>query len=245
MYAATFSLTARCPTTGRLVLAISTAIPGVGGLCCYGRTGLAAITTQAWVNPYIAIDALREMEAGQSLEAALDTVIAADLGRALRQVGAVASDGSTFVYTGQSCTPWCGDIRGDGYTIQGNMLVSGDTLTAMERAFQDAPAAAIDERAMRALEAGQAAGGDMRGKQSAALIVWDTEVYPWLDLRVDEHAAPVAELRRVLQVARAQYLPFVAAMPKRSGDNPEPPQRVTDMLLRAPGDRPTTPDETA
>lgn len=244
MYAATFSLTARCPATGRLALAISTAIPGVGGLCCYGRAGLAAITTQAWVNPYLAIDALRALENGSSLEAALDTVIAADVGRTLRQLGAVGADGATYVYTGASCTPWCGDIKGDGYTIQGNMLVSGDTLTAMERAFQDAGAAAIDERAMRALEAGQAAGGDMRGKQSAALMVWDKEAYPWLDLRVDEHAAPVAELRRVLEVARAQYLPFVAAMPKRSGENPQPPQEVTDMLLRAPGDRPSTPDGT-
>lgn len=244
MYAATFSLTARCPATARLVLAISTAIPGVGGLCCYGRAGLAAITTQAWVNPYLAIDALKAMEAGRSLEAALDALIAADDGRALRQVGAVGADGATYVYTGESCTTWCGDIKGDGYTIQGNMLVSGHTLAAMERAFEDAADETIDERAMRALEAGQAAGGDMRGKQSAALIVWDTEVYPWLDLRVDEHAAPVAELRRVLEVARAQYLPFVAAMPTRSGDNPEPPQRVTDMLLRAPSDRPAMSDET-
>jgi uncharacterized Ntn-hydrolase superfamily protein len=206
---------------------------------------LAAITTQAWVNPYLAIDALRTMETGSALEAALDTVIAADEGRALRQLGAVGADGATYLYTGASCTPWCGDIKGDGYTIQGNMLVSGDTLTAMERAFRDGADETIDERAMRALEAGQAAGGDMRGKQSAALMVWDTEAYPRLDLRVDEHTTPVAELRRVLEVARAQYLPFVAAMPKRSGDNPEPPQDVTDMLLRAPGDRPSTPDGSA
>lgn len=242
MYAATFSLTARCPATGRLVLAISTAIPGVGGLCCYGRAGLAAITTQAWVNPYLAIDGLKALEAGNTLADALDQVIASDPGRALRQIGAVAADGTTYVWTGDGCTQWCGDISGDGYTIQGNMLVSGDTLQAMERAFLETAAEPIDERAMRALEAGQAAGGDMRGKQSAALMVWGVEDYPWLDLRVDEHAAPVGELRRVLEVARAQYVPFIEAMPKRSGDNPEPPDRVTEMLLRAPTDRPTTPD---
>jgi uncharacterized Ntn-hydrolase superfamily protein len=238
MHAATFSLAARCPATGRLVLAISTAIPGVGGLCCYARAGVGVITTQAWVNPYLAIDALKAVEAGSSFRDALDAVIASDEGRALRQVGAVAADGTTYVWTGDDCTPWCGDISGEGYTIQGNMLVSDETLRAMEQGFHDASAEPIDERAMRALEAGQAVGGDMRGKQSAALIVLDTEDYPWLDLRVDDHTEPVGELRRVLEVARVQYIPFIEAMPKRSGENPRPTERVTDMLLRAPIDRP-------
>jgi uncharacterized Ntn-hydrolase superfamily protein len=117
------------------------------------------------------------------------------------------------------------------------MLVGEATLKAMVEAFEDAASCDLAERLLRALEAGQAAGGDKRGKQSAALRVHHGEAYPWLDLRVDEHAEPVAELRRVHDIARLQLLPFVEGMPKRGQAAEGVPEAVSEMLLKPPPDR--------
>ncbi|MEE7493453.1 DUF1028 domain-containing protein [Methylobacterium oryzae] len=118
------------------------------------------------------------------------------------------------------------------------MLAGTGVIDAMAQAFEDSAAQDLDERLMRALEAGDAAGGDRRGKQSAALKIVAGEDYPLLDLRVDEHAQPVAELRRVLAVARRQLVPFVAGMPRKDGPAGALPDAVTAMLLRAPAERP-------
>ena len=234
----TFSIVARCPRAFRLGVAVSTAVPGVGSICPFMQSGVGAVSTQSWVNPYLAIDALALMAQGATGPSALDTVMGGDASRALRQFGIVDAKGNASAYTGADCTPWCGHRVGPGYAVQGNMLANETVVVAMEAAFLDSAAEDLAERLVRALEAGQEAGGDKRGKQSAALKIHDREAYPWLDLRVDEHTTPVAELRRVFGVAWHQLRPFVDAMPTRTGSRAPMPASVTDMLALSPQDRP-------
>jgi uncharacterized Ntn-hydrolase superfamily protein len=234
----TFSIVARCPATGMLGVAVSTAVPGVGGLCPYVRSRVGAIATQAWVNPYLAIDALSLMAKETAAQTALDAVLSADDSCALRQIGIVDAQGRSAAFTGDDCTPWCGHIVDAGFAIQGNMLTGPATLETMAESFRASASLDLSERLMRALEAGQAAGGDKRGKQSAALRVHHVEEYAWLDLRVDEHPDPVPELRRVYTVAQAQLLPFTAGMPRRGTAASALPAEVSAMLLRPPAERP-------
>jgi len=234
----TFSIVARCPSTGRMGGAVSTAVPAVGGICLFSRPGLGTVATQSWVNPYLAIDALAALEQGASAEAALHQVIAGDDGRELRQLGIVDKSGRSAAWTGAACTSWCGHRAGDGYAVQGNMLTGPDVVAGMEEAFLSSSGEDLAERLMRALEAAQAVGGDKRGKQSAALKIHDREAYPWLDLRVDEFPTPVAELRRVLGVTTLQLRPFIEAMPPRSGSAKPMPAAVTSMLALSPPQRP-------
>jgi uncharacterized Ntn-hydrolase superfamily protein len=233
----TFSIVARCPRSGMLGVAVSTAVPAVGAICPHVVAGVGAVSTQSWVNPYLAIEALELMRKGEPGPAALEQVLAGDARADLRQVGVVDGQGRAAAWTGERCMPWCGDIVLEGCTIQGNMLVGEATLRAMADAFADAASRDLAERLLRALEAGQAAGGDKRGKQSAALRVHNQEEYPWLDLRVDEHAEPVAELRRVHDIARFQLLPFVEGMPRKGQSAEGVPEAVTEMLLKPPPER--------
>src|SRR5687767_10256446 len=230
----TFSISARCARTGMLGVAVSTAVPGVGGICPFVRAGAGAVATQSWVNPYLGIDGIALLAEGMRAQAALDKLIAGDPGRAVRQLGLVDRDGNSAAWSGADCTPWFGHVTGPDYAVQGNMLVGEPTIRAMAAAFERAAALELPERLLVALEAGQAAGGDKRGRQSAAVKVAWREEYPYLDLRVDEHRHPVAELRRVFEVARQQYLPFVTGMPTRAHPESSLPQEVSAMLLTPP-----------
>ncbi|MFT7440387.1 MAG: putative Ntn-hydrolase superfamily protein [Glaciecola sp.] len=234
----TFSIAARCSRSGMLGVAVSTAVPAVGAICSYVKSGVGAIATQSWVNPYLGIDGLKLLEAGKSAQEALDELIAADPRRDDRQLGIVDAQGRAASHTGASCVDWAGHEIGEGFSVQGNMLVGAATVEHMARAAENSRPLDLPERLMLVLEAGQAAGGDKRGKQSAALKVFNVEEYPWLDLRVDEHRNPVAELRRVLGVARHQLLPFVGGMPSRKDPMGELPAAVTDMLMTPPPFRP-------
>jgi uncharacterized Ntn-hydrolase superfamily protein len=234
----TFSIVARCPATGELGVAVSTAVPAVGAMCPFVRSAVGAVSTQSWVNPYLALDALELIAAGQSAARALDAVLAGDDARDQRQVGLVDHAGHAAAWTGPACIDWCGQLVGEGFAVQGNMLMGEATLTAMGRAFVDTPGLDLAERLLLALEAGQAAGGDKRGRQSASLRVHGTEDYARVDLRVDEHAHPVAELRRVYSVARLQLFPFVDGMPRRGVAAAPAPEAVVRMLGLPPPHRP-------
>ncbi len=238
LHLATFSIVGHCPRRGMLGVAVSTAVPAVGALCPHVKAGVGAVSTQSWVNPYLAIEALQLMERGAPGPEALEQVLAADDGADLRQIGVVDAQGLSASWSGDGCTSWYGHITEENFAVQGNMLVGEATLTAMAEAFRDSAPLELTERLLLALEAGNAAGGDKRGKQSAALQVHHTEDYPWLDLRVDEHAQPVAELRRVYTIAKLQLLPFVAGMPKRGQPAGGLSESVTEMLLAPPPDRP-------
>lgn len=234
----TFSVSARCSRTGMLGVAVSTAVPGVGGICPFVEPGVGAISTQSWVNPYLGIDGLKLLRNGAAAEEALRRLLQDDPGRDVRQVGIVDNLGRSASWSGPACTSWFGHLTGPDYAIQGNMLVGEATIAAMAKAFTESEALSLPERLVAVLEAGQRAGGDKRGRQSAALLVYKTEGYPYLSLRVDENAYPVAELRRVFEIARHQLLPFVDGMPSRLDPLGSLPKEVTDMLMTPPPFRP-------
>jgi uncharacterized Ntn-hydrolase superfamily protein len=234
----TFSIVARCPETGHLGVAVATAVPAVGSMCPFTRAGVGAVSTQSWVNPYLAIAVLDRIEAGADAETALAAALAADDAADLRQIGVVDAAGRAVSWTGPSCTPWHGHMVGEGFAVQGNMLTGPEVVAEMAVAYRASAGASLDERLMLALEAGDRAGGDKRGKQSASLRVHGAEAYPLADLRVDEHADPIGELRRILGIARLQVLPFIAHMPKRGEPAGPQPASVTDVLALSPPDRP-------
>jgi uncharacterized Ntn-hydrolase superfamily protein len=234
----TFSIVARCPRTGALGVAVTTAVPAVGAICHYVVPGVGAASTQAWVNPYLAIAALDRLRAGETAADALAAVVAGDAASAVRQFGLVDAAGRAASFTGGECTPWCGHRTGEGFAIQGNMLTGPDVLSEMQAAFAGSAAEELAERLIRALEAGQAVGGDKRGKQSAAVIVYGAEDYAEVDLRVDEHPLPVAELRRVWGIFKLQTRPFLEGMARRGQPAKPAPDSVVAMLLRSPPDRP-------
>lgn len=234
----TFSIVARCPDTGMLGVAISTAVPAVGALAAFAEAHVGAIATQAWVNPYWGVDGLKALAAGADAETALARLVSADDGREARQIGIVDARGRVAAFTGASCPDWSGHILGEGFAAQGNLLHGAATLDAMAAAFRKGAGAPLAERLVSALESGQAAGGDKRGRQSAALKIVATESYPYLDLRVDAHAEPVAELRRLFELSKHQLLPFLAALPTRAAPLGAPlADDVVSMLMDAPENR--------
>jgi uncharacterized Ntn-hydrolase superfamily protein len=219
----TFSIVARDPQTGTLGIAVSTALPCVGVGCPYVTTGVGAIASQSWTNPRLGVDGLKLLELGLSPEVAITTLLNEDEGAAKRQVGAVDAWGRVFAYSGTECTGWFGhrtsaqggqaaarpggSASGGGhqYSVQGNMLVGGETIDAMAAAFERTEGM-LPARLMAAMEAGQAAGGDKRGRVSAAIIVRPPTSALWegIDIRVDEHPDPVAELRRIFDIVQEQ-----------------------------------------
>lgn len=215
----TFSVTGRCARTGQLGVAVSTAVPAVGMLCPFVASGVGAVATQSFVNPYLGIWGLEYMARGDSADDALAYLRAQDPGIQYRQLGIVDARGRAGAFSGNRCDTWFGDRTGPNYAIAGNMLTGPETLEAMEASFKDAAELPLVERLLLSLQAGQDAGGDKRGRQSAAVKVHGEEIYPLIDLRVDEHPDPVPELRRVYEVAKESLIPLIQMMPTR--DYPE------------------------
>ena len=235
----TFSLVARCERTGQLGVTVSTADVGAGRLVTWAKAGVGAVATQSWPSLYLAIDALRAMEGGASASDALAGVIADDPGASVRQLGVVDARGGSAAFSGDECTDWYGDIAGPNFAAQGNMLIRGETVSALADSFRSTTAEMeLSERLVLALEAAQAAGGDKRGRQCSALLVVDHEEYPLWDLRVDEHAEPVAELRRVYEIAKLDLLPFVQGLPTRSNPLGSLSDEFVEMNMLPPPQRP-------
>src|SRR6185295_9646951 len=142
----TFSISARCARTGMLGVAVSTAVPGVGGICPFVEPGVGAISTQSWVNPYLGIDGLPLLRAGKSAQDVLNELIDKDPGRDVRQLGIVDSKGASAAWSGKNCTSWFGHLTGPNYAVQGNMLVGETTIAAMAEAFTRTEALALADR---------------------------------------------------------------------------------------------------
>lgn len=212
----TFSITARCARTGQLGVAVSTAVPGVGMLCPFVQAEVGAVATQSFVNPYLGIWGLEYLAAGHSARETLELLKQRDQGLALRQFAIVDRHGGSAAFSGDDCDGWYGHLTGRDYAIAGNMLVGAETLNAMKDRFERSEHHPLVERLLQALQAGQDAGGDKRGKQSAAVKVYSTEQYPLVDLRVDEHTDPVPELQRVYDVAKETLLPLIGMLPSKA-----------------------------
>jgi uncharacterized Ntn-hydrolase superfamily protein len=204
---ATFSIVAAVPETGEVGCAVQSRYFAVGNVVPWVRAGVGAVATQAAGVAVFGSRALDLLEAGRPPADALRTVLENDHGRETRQLGVVTATGVAAAHTGAECITWAGHRLGPGYAVQGNILAGEDVVAEMERAYL-ATAGALAERLVASLEAGQAAGGDVRGQQSAAVIVEragaadETRegVDRVCDLRVDDHAEPIAELRRLLGI---------------------------------------------
>jgi len=201
----TFSIVARDPESGAFGVAVSTAVPATGAMVPHVQAGVGAIATQSYTNVRLGTEGLVLLERGMSPEEALTSLLAKDAQAALRQAAGIDAHGRVFAYTGEECVEWCGHRTGGGYSVQGNMLVGRETVDAMAEAFESAKGH-LSSRLLKALAAGQAAGGDKRGRESAALLVAPfLPDYPKIDIRVDLHDDPVAELRRIFDVMRERY----------------------------------------
>jgi uncharacterized Ntn-hydrolase superfamily protein len=211
----TWSIIARDPATGAFGVAISTRFFAVGALCPYASGGVGALSTQALVNPTYGPGGLRLLAEGRSAAQVVAELIAGDEGREHRQLHVIDRDGRTAAHTGSACIDWCGHLAGEEFSVAGNMLAGARVIEATAEAYRASLGQRFAERLIRALEAGEMAGGDKRGKQSAALIIYGTEEYPELSLRVDDHAEPLVELRRLEARSRERFVHFMKFMPRR------------------------------
>ena len=205
----TFSIVARSATGDAWGVAVASKFLAVGAAVPAARAGVGAIATQAYANLTYRPEGLRLLAEGKSAQEAVDTLTTADEGRDERQVGIVDAHGAAATFTGLGCLPWAGGVSDDGVAIQGNILTGADVVEEMRRAWGESDAGApLARRLLAALQAGDAAGGDSRGRQSAALLVVkegagyggfsDVQV----DLRVDDHPEPCLELERLLDLHR-------------------------------------------
>ena len=211
----TWSIVAR-DASGALGVAVASRFFAVGALCPHACGAVGALSTQALVNPLYGAEGLRRMKEGASPERIVAQLLAADPGRDTRQLHMIDAMGRTAAHTGAQCIDWCGHEAADGISVAGNMLAGREVLEATLDAYRDHAALAFGERLIVAMQAGEAAGGDKRGRQAAALRIVTSEVYPALDLRVDDHADPLSELRRLWEKSLERFQPFVACLPTRA-----------------------------
>jgi uncharacterized Ntn-hydrolase superfamily protein len=207
IHPSTFSIVARDLANGDLGVAVQSKFLAVGSVVPFARDGVGAVATQSYANVAYGPEGLRLMAAGWNAQEALNHLLTMDLDVTQRQVLLVDAAGGAAGHTGEKCHDWAGHILGDGYACGGNILVGEATVQAMAKTFEEAQGA-LPERLAAALAAGQAAGGDSRGKQSAALLVVRTagsyggRSDRYVDLRVDDHPEPIAELERILGLHR-------------------------------------------
>lgn len=205
----TFSIVARDTATGEMAVGVQSHWFSVGTIVSWGRSGVGVVATQSFVNPAYGPNGLDLMGQGKSAEESLQILVGADRGRDYRQVAFLDANGSVSAYTGSLCVESASHAIGDNYSVQANMMLNDDVVPAMSKAFIDHASLPLAERVLKVLQAAQAAGGDIRGKQSAVLLVVGPEEVEeiWtdrqIDLRVDDHQDPLGELERLLQVHRA------------------------------------------
>ncbi len=211
----TWSIIAR-DASGAFGVAIATRFFAVGALCPHAESGVGALSTQALVNPHYGRQGLELLRAGVPASEVVKRLTAPDEGREQRQVHVIDAAGRIGQHTGKSCIDWCGALAGEGYSVAGNMLANQRVVRETAQAFEKSIDRPFAERLIAALEAGEAAGGDKRGKQSAALLIHSTEDYAEIDLRVDDHAEPLAELRRLYAKAHERFVPYLRCGPSKA-----------------------------
>jgi uncharacterized Ntn-hydrolase superfamily protein len=220
----TWSIVAHDPATGAFAVAVATRAFAVGASCPFVRAGVGAVSTQSMTNRYLGPAVLDAMAGGFTPAAAITHALARDEGRHVRQIHAIDAKGRTAAWTGKNCVEWCGDVGGAHMHVAGNMLAGAQVLEATRAAFAANSAMTLPQRLMAAMNAGDAAGGDRRGRQSAAMVMTTTEDFPDLDIRVDDHATPLVELGRLLDLWCASWPQRRAWMPTKSN-----PSGATDF----------------
>jgi uncharacterized Ntn-hydrolase superfamily protein len=210
----TWSIIAR-DASGAFGVAIATRFFAVGALCPHAESAIGALSTQALINPHYGKQGLELLRAGVPAPEVVKRLIAPDEGREQRQLHVIDAAGRIGQHTGAKCVDCCGATAGEGYSVAGNMLSNDKVIRQTARAFAKTKGA-FAERLIAALEAGEAAGGDKRGKQSAALVIYSMEDYPELSLRVDDHAEPLVELRRLYEKAHERFIPYLRCSPSKA-----------------------------
>lgn len=204
----TFSIVARDPETGEMGVAVQSHWFSVGSIVAWGEAGVGVVATQSFVNPSFGPSGLDLLKKGMTAQEVVELLISTDEGREMRQLAIVDSKGNSFAYTGAKCISEAGHIVGNNYSVQANMMLNNTVWSAMSKAFENSKGP-LAERLISALEAAQNAGGDIRGQQSACLLVvkgnptgnlWEDRV---IDLRVEDNPEPIDEIKRLLTVYRA------------------------------------------
>ena len=204
----TWSIVARDPASGAFGVAVATRFFAVGALCPHADGGVGALASQALMNPTYGPRGLRLLREGVPAADVVRLLTESDPGRDTRQLHVQDAAGGVAAFTGTACVDWCGHATYKEFSVAGNMLVGEQVITETARAYVVGKDLPFAQRLIAALVAGEVAGGDKRGKQSAALKIVTTEEYPALDLRVDDHADPLAELARLEQVSRERFVHF-------------------------------------
>ena len=212
--------------SGAFGVAVASRFFAVGALCPAIRNGKGALSTQALINPLYSFVGLKALDEGDDAGQVVARCTAADPGREVRQLHVVDRNGVAAAHTGRDCIPWCGHLANRGFSVAGNMLAGPAVIEETARVYEAESARPFAERLILAMQAGEAAGGDKRGKQAAALLVHTTEDYPFLDLRVDDHAEPLQELMRLYRVSLERFQPFMQCL-ARAGD----PVGLTDRAV--------------
>lgn len=205
----TFSIVARDPVTGEMAVGVQSHWFSVGTAVSWGEAGVGVVATQSFINKSYGPKGLALMKNGKTAPEALSELLAADDGREVRQVAMIDANGNVNSFTGKNCINYAGNIVGKNYSVQSNMMLGDKVNEAMSKAFEGSEGKPLAERVLLAMKAAQSAGGDIRGKQSAAILVvaGKSSGQPWtdklIDLRVDDNAAPLEELDRLLRLFRA------------------------------------------
>jgi uncharacterized Ntn-hydrolase superfamily protein len=222
----TWSIIARDKTTGCFGIAVATKFFAAGARVPFIASGVGAIATQALVNPFYGTHGLQLLRAGKPAREVVATIVTADAGRDHRQVHVLDANGGIAAHTGAACIDWNGHLSGDGFSVAGNMLAGPGVLDSTATAYRANDSEPFARRLVAAMQAGEAAGGDKRGKQSAALLIYGEEEWSDLDLRVDDHADPLGELARLEHLSRHSWLLFRRFLPSRHD-----PVGVTDRSV--------------
>jgi uncharacterized Ntn-hydrolase superfamily protein len=222
----TWSIIARDNATGQIGIAVATRFFAVGARVPHIAAGIGGVATQALVNPYYGIDGIKLLREGREPRDIVETLIAADSGHQSRQLHIMDAAGRIAAFTGRDCVDWCGHIEGKGFSIAGNMLAGARVLDDTGKTYIAGEKLPLALRLIAAMRAGEAAGGDKRGKQSAALLIYGEEEWSDLNLRVDDHTDPLGELERLEAVSRERWVHFRKYLPTRKN-----PAGVTDRAI--------------
>lgn len=210
----TWSIVAR-DATGQFGVAVASRFFAVGALCAHTRRGVGAVSTQALMNPLYGPGALDMLEQEHSPAQVVAALVRSDAGRDQRQLHVWGAGAPGAAFTGSNCVDWCGHEVFEDFSVAGNMLAGPQVLAATAEAFLASSGKPLAERLLAGMAAGDAAGGDKRGKQSASLRIHADQDYAQLDLRVDDHPEPIAELARLYRVSLERFQPFVACLAGR------------------------------
>lgn len=232
----TYSIVARDKRTGHVGIAVASRFFAAGSVVPTIQFGTGAVASQAFANPLYGPAALRLLSAGEHPSEVINLITSTDKGQANRQIHLIDHLGHNAAFTGASCIDWAGHQVADNVSVAGNMLSEPAVVEETLQTYQNNLDQPLTERLLLAMQAGEDAGGDKRGKQAAGLLIYRDQDYPWLDLRVDDHADPLEELRRLYAVAQERYLVMIEMMPTRENPHGTLNRSEIDEKLQAEED---------